>query len=175
MTRNFIFISFIFLATACAKKTLPSGSKSSGDLMNYSEDISALLPSYEEAKEDKKESKEEVIPSTVEIKDDGDKVKAAQSKILEYNKTYNNGQGYRIQIFSGNSRSDFENAKSYMLRNFPNLEIYETYSQPTYRIRVGDFIHYQDAEKYSANLRQRFGTTRIISEKINIKKALNTK
>lgn len=143
--------------------------------MNYSEDISALLPSYEEAKEDKKESKEEVIPSTVEIKDDGDKVKAAQSKILEYNKTYNNGQGYRIQIFSGNSRSDFENAKSYMLRNFPNLEIYETYSQPTYRIRVGDFIHYQDAEKYSANLRQRFGTTRIISEKINIKKALNTK
>ncbi len=172
MIKNFAWILILFLASACAKKTVPTGNANS--LSEYSEDISYLLPKYEE----KSKKEEKVVETKVEeivIVDDSEKIKSAQAKILEYNKTFNNGQGYRIQIFSGNSKTDFENAKGYMLRTYPNLEIYESYSQPTYRIRVGDFIHYQDAEKYNSLLKQRFGTTRILSEKINIKKALNTK
>lgn len=177
MLRNFLFILVILSATACARKTTPSGSGSSGLLSNYSEDISHLLPQYDETGGNATESKDPDTEESVSMafSDDNEKVNAALDKIIEHNKTYNNGQGFRIQVFAGNSRADFENAKSYMLRNFPQLEIYESYSQPTYRIRVGDFLYYQDAEKYSSSLRQRFGTTRIVSEKINIKKALNSK
>ncbi len=177
MLRNFLFILVILFATACAKRATPSGSGSSGQLSNYSEDISHLLPRYEDPKGKAAEGKENspAEPANVVFSDDNEKVNAALDKIIEHNKTYNNGQGFRIQVFAGNSRSDFENAKSYLLRNFPQLEVYESYSQPTYRIRVGDFLYYQDAEKYSGQFRQRFGTTRIVSEKINIKKALNSK
>lgn len=177
MVRNFLFVLVILSAMACAKRTTPSGSGSSGQLSNYSEDISHLLPRYDEPGGKTAENKEKGTkePANTAFSDDNEKVNAVLDKIIEHNKTYNNGQGFRIQVFAGNSRSDFENAKSYMLRNFPQLEIYESYSQPTYRIRVGDFLYYQDAEKYSGLFRQRFGTTRIVSEKINIKKALNSK
>ncbi len=174
MLRNFFFILVVLSAAACARKSTPSGSNTSGLLSHYSEDISHLLPKYEEASRETVETEEPIAPTQTVFADDNEKVDAALEKIIEQNKTYQN-QGYRIQVFSGNSRADFENAKSYMLRNFPHLEIYESYSQPTYRIRVGDFLYYQDAEKYSGLLRQRFGTTRIVSEKINIKKALNSK
>lgn len=179
MLRNFLFILVILSAASCARRTTPSGSGSSGKIANYSEDISHLLPKYDDLNPSGKatDSKENNAAEAVNtaFSDDNEKVNAALDKIIEHNKTYNNGQGFRIQVFSGNSRADFENAKSYLLRNFPQLEIYESYSQPTYRIRVGDFLYYQDAEKYSSPLRQRFGTTRIVSEKINIKKALNSK
>lgn len=177
MLRNFLFILIVLSAAACARRTTPSGSGSSGQMANYSEDISRLLPKYDTAEKTSADSKESTgtEPVNTAFSDDNEKVNAALDKIIEQNKTYNNGQGFRIQVFSGNSRSDFENAKSYLLRNFPQLEIYESYSQPTYRIRVGDFLYYQDADKYNGSLRQRFGTTRIVSEKINIKKALNSK
>lgn len=179
MLRIFLFILVVLTATACARRTTPSRSGSSGQLANYSEDIHHLLPRYDDMEAGKEpEDREEtnkVEPVNTAFSDDNEKVNAALEKIIEHNKAYNNGQGFRIQVFAGNSRADFENAKSYMLRNFPQLEIYESYSQPTYRIRVGDFLYYQDAEKYNSSLRQRFGTTRIVSEKINIKKALNSK
>lgn len=177
MLRNFLFVLVILSATACVRRTTPSGSGSSGPTSNYSEDISHLLPKYDEAGGKTTDSKENntAEPVNVAFSDDNEKVNSALDKIIEHNKTYNNGQGFRIQVFSGNSRADFENAKSYLLRNFPQLEIYESYSQPTYRIRIGDFLYYQDAEKYSGPLKQRFGATRIVSEKINIKKALNSK
>ena len=175
MLRKFLFILTLLSATACARKATPSGSGASGLLANYSEDISRLLPQYEDIDEPTTTNETSEEPENIPFSDDNEKVNAALEKIIEHNKTYNNGQGFRIQVFAGNSRSDFENAKSYILRNFPQLEVYESYSQPTYRIRVGDFLYYQDAEKYSGSLRQRFGTTRIVSEKINIKKALNSK
>ena len=175
MLRNFLFLLVILTATACARKATPSGSGTSDVLSDYSEDISYLLPKYEENRQETTDNTTTAEPETTVFADDNEKVDATLNRIIEHNKTFNNGQGFRIQVFAGNSRADFENAKSYMLRNFPGLEVYESYSQPTYRIRVGDFLYYQDAEKYTGLLRQRFGTTRIVSEKINIKKALNSK
>lgn len=177
MLRNFLFVLAILSVTACARRVNPSGSGASGSASDYSEDISHLLPKYEDLKAGSKSTDKEDTgePVNIAFSDDNERVNAALDKIIEHNKTYNNGQGFRIQVFSGNSRADFENAKSYLLRNLPQLEVYESYSQPTYRIRIGDFLYYQDAEKYSNSLRQRFGATRIVSEKINIKKALNSK
>lgn len=175
MSRILLFLLVILSATACTRRATPSGSGSSGQLSDYSEDISHLLPKYEVEEKKASENKTPAESAKTVFTDDNEKVNASLNKIIEHNKTFNNGQGFRIQVFSGNSRSDFENAKSYLLRNFPQMEIYESYSQPTYRIRVGDFLYYQDAEKISSALRQRFGTTRIVSEKINIQKALNSK
>ncbi|MBK9508711.1 MAG: SPOR domain-containing protein [Cytophagaceae bacterium] len=97
------------------------------------------------------------------------------NEIIENNKKNISGRGFRIQVFSGNNKEDFENAKSFLLRNFEELEIYESYSQPTYLIKVGDFIQYSDAERFQKDLKGRFNTTRIVGDKINLKKALNIK
>lgn len=178
MIRYFSLLFLILATVSCSSKLTPNRSGSTGQIANYSEDISHLLPKYDIPKEDNTEVKNDIRNETannVLIEDDNQKIDAILAKVVENNKTFNNGQGFRIQVFSGNSRTDFENAKSYLLRSFPQLEIYETYSQPTYRIKVGDFIYYQDAEKFNTSLKQRFGTTRILSDKINVKKALNIK
>lgn len=177
MYKYLCFLVLTAVGLSCSSKVTPSRG-SSTSISDYSEDISHLLPSYDkketisESKND--DTKNETVKELV-ILDDNAKVDAALNKIIENNKTFNNGRGYRIQVFSGNSKSDFESAKSFLLRSFPQLEVYESYSQPTYRIKVGDFIHYQDADKYNSSLKQRFGTTRIVNDKINIKKALNIK
>ncbi len=177
MYKYLCFLALITIGLSCSSKVTPSRG-SSTSINDYSEDISHLLPYYDK-KEVKTESKNDEVKNEIVkeliILDDNAKVDAALNKIIENNKTYNDGRGYRIQVFSGNSRTDFESAKSFLLRSFPQLEVYESYSQPTYRIKVGDFIHYQDADKYNSSLKQRFGTTRIVNDKINIKKALSIK
>jgi hypothetical protein len=175
MYKYFCFLVLFGIGLSCSSKVTPSRGSSSS-ISDYNEDLNHLLPVYDkvEITTPKEEIKEPEKIETI-IANDNEKVDAALNKIIESNKSFNNGRGYRIQVFSGNSRSDFENAKNFLLRSFPQLEVYESYSQPTYRIKVGDFIHYQDADKYISTLKQRFGTTRIVNDKINIKKALNIK
>lgn len=177
MVRYFSFLALLAFGLSCTQKATPSKS-SMGENVSYNEDIDYLLPQYAEKVSDEIEKQEEEKPVYIEntpISDDNTKVDAISEKIIENNKSYNNGQGFRIQVFSGNSRTDFENARSYLLRGFPQLEVYESYSQPTYKIKTGDFITYYDAEKFLSSLKSRFGTARIVNDKINIKKALNIK
>ncbi len=176
MVRILLVGLVVLVFSACTKKATP-GTQHSAELRNYSEDLAYLLPKYDAGKvESVGEVEEKQDPvQWIEIEDDNQLVDGKLAKIVENNKKIAEGAGFRIQVFSGNNRSDYENAKSFLLRNFSKLEIYESYSQPTYRIKVGDFVSYQDAEKQAALLKQRFGNPRVISDKINIKKALTNK
>ena len=177
MLRHASFLVLLILGFACTRKATPSSS-SNGNNISYSENIDHLLPNFENKSSKIEEVAEVEKPrreDTIVIVDDKQKVESVIEKIIEKNKNYNNGQGFRIQVFSGNSRTDFENARSYLVRGFPQLEIYESYSQPTYKIKAGDFITHYDAEKYLGTMKQRFGTARIVNDKIDIKKALNIK
>lgn len=173
MLRHASFLILLILGFACSPKATPK--KSVGENISYSENIDHLLPNFDKETPEVVVVEKPEVKEVVEIVDDNAQVGAVLEKIIENNKAYNNGQGFRIQVFLGNSRPDFENARSYLLRGFPHLEIYESYSQPTYKIKAGDFITFYDAEKYLNAFKQRFGTARIVSDKINIKKALNIK
>lgn len=60
-------------------------------------------------------------------------------------------QGYRIQIFSGNSKDEANRVKSDFYNKFPSLRCYLTYQQPYYKLRVGD---YEDQESAKADARR---------------------
>lgn len=162
----------MLFVSACTSKITPVKSNSE-PITAYEEDISYLLPVFELNEEEPVEVVEPV--KELSFENDNKLIDEMLSKIVEENKSFSSGVGYRIQVFSGNSKSDFESAKSYILRNFPELEVYESYSHPTYRIKTGDFIHLQDAIRYNLDLKNRFGTTRVLNEKINLNKALNIK
>jgi hypothetical protein len=51
------------------------------------------------------------------------------------------------------------------------LEIYASYSQPTYRIKVGDFLKKMDAERYYAAIVSRFSSSKIIMDEISVQKS----
>lgn len=183
MSKFFISGFLIFVNFACSNKiTSSKTSNKETPITEYSEDLAVFRPKYETnnstskpgpANSSKSKNSEQGVSNN--FNDQNAEADKVLSEIIENNKKNTSGRGFRIQVFSGNSREDFENAKSFLLRNFEELEIYESYSQPTYTIKVGDFVQYSDAERYQKDLRGRFNTTRIVGDKINLKKALNIK
>jgi hypothetical protein len=57
-------------------------------------------------------------------------------------------KGFRIQITSTNSRDQAFNAKAAVQSKFPDQKVYTTYQAPLFKVRVGDFLKREDAEKY---------------------------
>ena len=57
-------------------------------------------------------------------------------------------KGFRIQIISTNSRVEAFNVKALVLSRFPDQKVYTTYQAPLFKVRVGDFIKRDEAEKY---------------------------
>ena len=182
MYKNLLYFLFLTSSFSCVRSLTPSkNEKNEEKITEYSEDLSVFRPKYntndikEEEKPETKNTEKKSTNTSTQIKDDNAAVETILEQIKETNKKLADGKGYRIQVFSGNTKADFENAKSYLFRYFSDLEVYESYSQPTYKIKVGDFLSVAEAEKYAGSLKQKFGTVRIISDKINIKKALDIK
>lgn len=75
--------------------------------------------------------------------------------------------GYRVQFFSGSNRKDAYNAQARMQNEHPELRTYILYSEPNFKVRAGDFRSRLEAEKLIQDIRNKFPSLFIISEKIN--------
>ncbi len=102
-------------------------------------------------------------------------VDMALDSIAVRNKTVRYSTGYRIQVYVGNDRKEVDEAKVYVYQNFSELNTYLTFSQPTYKLKVGDFTSRFDAERYFYSIKQRYSMAMIISERIDIKRSMQTK
>lgn len=57
-------------------------------------------------------------------------------------------KGFRIQVLNSNRRDEADLIKSELLRRFPEEKSYLTYQAPNFRVRIGNFIDMQDAQKF---------------------------
>ena len=175
-----IVICILLFGLGSCARNISSGSANSGALDSYSEDLSVVRPvPVIELKEEMVEEEAEVVKPeqkaflTEGLSNENERIDKAISEIAAYNAIQTDAPGFRIQVFSGNNRGQFESAKGYLLQHFPELEIYESYSQPTYRIKVGDFLRRMDAEQYYSSLRSRFNSSKIMMETVNLQNGLN--
>ena len=83
---------------------------------------------------------------------------------------------YRIQLFSDNrsrtAKSEAER-KAAMVRNaFPRLDVYVTFTSPFWRLRVGNYRSYEEANKMMYELKNAFpemsGEMRIVRDRANV-------
>ncbi len=88
--------------------------------------------------------------------------------IVERNSEKDFYEGYTIQIYSGISREEAENARKTANIVFPELESSLTYYQPTYRVKIGAFRERIVANKYYNDVKKDFPRAILIPE--NIKK-----
>jgi hypothetical protein len=176
-----LFVIFLVwvVASGCANTFNKKKTKIvDGKISSYNEDLSVFRPKFdkqEEAAEQKQEQATEVSDPGKDPKSVNNEVNAILDRVAERNKNASEAQGYRIQLWAGNSKAEFEGAKGYILQFFPELEIYASYSQPTYRIKVGDFLSKMSTEKYFSSIKSRFSSARIIADKIDLKKSLDLK
>ncbi|WP_341226342.1 hypothetical protein [uncultured Arcticibacterium sp.] len=168
----FLFSSFLF---SCARNITSKNGGSSNEVSNYEESLSGVRP-----KNDFNESVKELVEEELdtrayvpeELKSENVKIDGVLSEISKYNSSISELPGYRLQVYAGNSRGGFEQAKSYILQHFPELEIYESYSQPTYRIKVGDFLKKMDAEKYYSSIVSRFSSAKVVMDNVDVQRGL---
>jgi len=85
--------------------------------------------------------------------------------------------GFRIQVFAGNnqriSKSEAYTKESDVKTVFPEISTYVVFTAPFWRLRVGDFPTFQEAQRMMIKLRAEFPAfgreMSIIKEKIRVK------
>jgi len=65
-------------------------------------------------------------------------------------------KGFRLQVMSTTSRTDAFKAKTDMLSNFPDQKSYILFQSPYFKVRTGNFIKREDAEKFRKQLNKLF-------------------
>ena len=66
--------------------------------------------------------------------------------------------GYRILVISSNDRNKVIEAKSKMVREFPELKAYMMYQSPFFRLKVGNFKERPEAEEYLSQIQRIYPT-----------------
>lgn len=79
--------------------------------------------------------------------------------------------GYRVQVFFGNDRKQAYSEQARFNSLYPELGTYISYTQPNYRVKVGDFRTKAEAQRLVTELRPQFPTLFIFNERINPLKA----
>ena len=169
-------ITGIVAVSGCTKKSVSTASKN-----RYEEELGKVRPHYtyvepviEKPKEpERKDPPPRYRPSkSEEPLYINKRLEAALDAMAEQNRAIRYISGFRIQMYVGNVRQEADNAKSYVYQLFPELNPYVTYSQPSYRVKVGDFMYRADAEEYLAQVRQQYPSAVILPERVEIKKGL---
>ena len=163
----------VFMGCASSK---PVRSTTVDTYSNYDEDLSAVRPTYKEAapveSAKKPEVKRVLSDQPLHI---NRKLDAVMDTIASKNRAIRFASGYRIQIYVGNTRKEADDARLFTYQTFPELNPYLVYSQPTYRVRIGDFMTRLEAERYLQHVRNRYESAVILAEKIDLKKSLMVK
>ena len=167
---------------ACSRSATPTKNSNIG-IGNYEEDLSdvrvkydpkptASAPSEKVIVKEKEKSSGVVVQLPQQV---NSQVDIALDSIAVRNKNVRYSSGYRIQVYVGNDRREVDEAKVFIYQNFPELNTYLTFSQPTYKLKAGDFTSKLDAERYYSFIKQRYSMAMMVSERIDIKKSMQTK
>lgn len=96
-----------------------------------------------------------------------------RKRFREYNLKNQEFDGYRINIFfdAGNQSSSraYQAAKRFRML-YPEDSAYVSFSEPYYRVRVGDFRTQLEAEAYLQRIIQNYPNAYIVKDKINFPK-----
>jgi hypothetical protein len=174
-----LVISAAMLIGCASSKPISVATTTTSDpFINYDEDLSVVRPRYKEipptevVATKKPEVKRVLSDQPLHINRQLD---AVVDTIAVKNRAIRFALGYRIQIYVGNTRKEADDARLFTYQTFPELNPYLTYNQPTYRIRIGDFMTRLEAERYLQQVRQQYESAVILPEKIDLKKSLIVK
>ena len=176
-----ILLGIALTIASCASKAIPSGNKT-GNYNDYNEDLTDVRPVFVPASTTV--AVKVSVPTTgnahkttsqsasIEPQHINKQLEEVMDSMTFKNHSIRYAPGFRIQIYSGNERQQADAAKLMVYQNFPELNTYLSYKQPTYRLKVGDFMRRVDAERYFNQLKPLFSTAVLQADKIDIRRSL---
>ncbi len=167
----------------CAPTPATTGNRSTtGNYNDYSEDLSAARPVYPSATasssapvpppvaaEAPRRPREAPLAEALHV---NKRLDAILDTLATQNRRVRYAPGYRVQVYVGNERAAADALKLQLYQQFPELSAYMSYQQPTYRLKVGDFMRRMDAERYFSRLKQVFATAQLQPDKVDLRRSL---
>jgi hypothetical protein len=83
------------------------------------------------------------------------------------NRSSGAGPGFQVQIYLGSDRQEAYDAQNRFRSLYPGVETYISYTQPNYKVQVGDFRNRMEAQKLVNDLKQYFPILLVIPATIN--------
>lgn len=94
------------------------------------------------------------------------------SRVDKLNETYTSSyklMGYRVQIYSGNSKQPAREARQRFSQLYRQTKAHESYEQPYFKVKVGDFKTKLEALKLKNDLSKHFPNCFIVKDEIEFK------
>jgi len=82
----------------------------------------------------------------------------------------NDLEGYRIQLFFGTDMLNAQKVRANFIAKYPEMskQTYMPYSQPYWRVRVGNFYTQLEAQEFFRKLESDFGSVFLVKDRITI-------
>lgn len=91
-----------------------------------------------------------------------------ETLLATYKETYELA-GYRIQVYSGTTKKESNNARASFLSRYPRMATYEVYNAPNFKIRVGDFTNRFEALLFLEEIRGMFPAAYLVNDIVEFK------
>lgn len=185
------FMMAILSLSGCASSRPAVSSRSDADYNGYSEDLSSVRPVYKTPVPTTPVSRPvapvTTLPATPTASNRNEprrvsgpaealhvnrRLDSVLDTIASQNRSIRYAPGYRVQVYVGNQRQEVESVKLLIYQNFPELSAYLSYSQPTYKLKVGDFMRRLDAERYYSSIRQLLASAQLRPDKVDVRRSL---
>ncbi len=75
--------------------------------------------------------------------------------------------GFQVQIYLGSDRQDAYDAQNRFKSLNPQINTYVSYTEPNYKVQVGDFRNRMDAQRLMNELKANFSTLLIVPAIVN--------
>ncbi len=89
--------------------------------------------------------------------------------IAENNRRITGSQGYRISVYTGNSRDIAMTGRDKIYKLYPELRVYLTYKLPTFKLKIGDYFNKFDAQRAYEKIKAEFPEAVIVQDEINVR------
>ena len=187
---GFTLLTVLFISGCAGSRSISSGRSSVAvDYNSYNEDLSSVRPVYNPIPPAPPAVNRPTVPvpapATAPRKPDTRKATAPVEALhinrkldmildtlATENRSVRYAPGYRIQVYVGTQRQQVDDAKLIITQNFPELNPYLSYNQPTYKLKVGDFMRRLDAERYYSAIRRLIISAQLQPDKVDIRRSL---
>ncbi len=167
---HFYWLILLLLAASCTPKGLPKTTQ------DFKEDLTTFRPQYKYEK-DVYQGEGVIVrlPAPMDTSANQFDITASLNNYLDteviiyrpaIEVVYR--EGYRIQIYRGRSRTEAERAKQRSYELFPRITPYLTYSSPTYRVQVGDFLETNEYINIYNRLKREFPAALVIPDIVKV-------
>jgi hypothetical protein len=96
-------------------------------------------------------------------------IQASLDSVAKANLRYKTTPGYRVVLYLGTDRNRALEIKSDIYRISPEEEVFFQFSQPTFKVKIGNFLTRLEAENWFANNKDFFPDAIIIPEHVNLR------